>query len=101
MQYLAWRRLDSDEPGKAQPHRRIVQILVDHLRSRVLAGEWEVVAQITLQLRDRMLDGGADDLLRLVLEEESNDPSERQRFREFAVSALDYIHPARDLLLKN
>lgn len=48
-----------------------------------------------------MLDGGADDLLRLVLEEESNDPSERQRFREFAVSALDYIHPARDLLLKN
>jgi hypothetical protein len=37
------------------------------LRPHLLATEWEVVAQIAVQLLDRNVDGGADDFLRLVL----------------------------------
>ncbi|WET81101.1 NACHT domain-containing protein [Amycolatopsis sp. QT-25] len=171
VQYLAWRLLDSEEPGKAQPRRRIVQILIDHLvaknfdhdeaseraeqfieyctgrswvmtdmgvsgsgerlygfthrtfleyfaaehlvrthstapqlwdvlRSRVLARDWGTVAQIALQLLDSKLEDGAEQLLRIVLEEKPGDPSEGQQFREFAISALDYLYPASDTLTK-
>lgn len=37
--------------------------LWEALRPRVLSGEWEVVAQIALQLLDRNVDGGVDEFL--------------------------------------
>lgn len=64
------------------------------LRPRIIAGEWEVVAQVALQQLDRNVDGGVDELLRLVLAERP----ERVQLREFAARTLGYVHPGRDVI---
>jgi hypothetical protein len=68
------------------------------LRRRVLSGEWEVVAQIALQLLDRNVDGGVDEFLRLVLAEAPRNPHERVRLHEFAARSLAYLQPGQDVI---
>lgn len=67
--------------------------LWEALRPRIEASEWEVVAQIALQLLDRHVDGGADELLWLALSSDSHPNSSR-----FAARALGYVQPARDVV---
>ena len=67
--------------------------LWEALRPRVEAGEWELVAQIALQLLDRNVDGGLDDLLRLVLT-----PSRPVTLLHFAARSLGYVQPGRDVV---
>jgi transcriptional regulator with XRE-family HTH domain len=169
VQYLAWRLLDAEEPGKAHPRHRIVQLMIDFLvvkgfdddeaseaaeqfvefctgrawvltdvgvtdsgeplydfthrtfleyfaaehlvrthptvhqlwealRPRVLSREWQAVIQIALQLLDRNVDGGVEDLLVLVLAEKPDDPHEGQWLRDFAVRTLGYVQPATDVI---
>lgn len=64
------------------------------LRPRVLTGEWDVIAQIALQLLERNMDGGADAVLRLVLAE----PSDGLILHQFAARALGHVHPAHDVI---
>jgi hypothetical protein len=68
------------------------------LRLRVLAGEWEVVAQIALQLLDRNVEDGVDELLRLVLAEEHADIHERSLLHCFLARSLGYLHPSHDVI---
>ncbi|MEV8438274.1 NACHT domain-containing protein [Actinosynnema sp. NPDC051121] len=63
------------------------------LKCRVEAGEWEVVAQIALQLLDRNVDEGVDVLLRSAL-----DPGGRPALLHFAARSLGYVQPARDVV---
>jgi hypothetical protein len=90
MEYFAAEHLVRTHP---MPHQ-----LWEALRPRVLAGEWEVVAQIALQLLDRNVDGGVDELLRLVLEETTDDLRERVRLQGFAARCLGYLHPGQDVI---
>lgn len=68
------------------------------LRPRVLAGEWDVVAQIALQLLDRNVEGGAEEVLRLVLDSDVGHPHQESRLRGFAARALGYTQPAYDVI---
>jgi NACHT domain len=68
------------------------------LRPRVLSGEWEVVTQIALQLLDRNVDGGVDDLLRLLLAETPLELQRGSRVHGFAARTLGYLHPGRDMI---
>lgn len=68
------------------------------LQPRVIAGEWEVVAQIALQLLERNVDGGVDKLLRLVLEEQTHSDDERATLNGFAARALGYVHPGHAVI---
>lgn len=68
------------------------------LRPRVSLGEWEVVAQIALQLLDRNVEGGADDLLRLVLDDARRNENRASRLRDFAARALGHVHPGHDVV---
>ncbi|MFT7840487.1 NACHT domain-containing protein [Saccharothrix sp. BKS2] len=68
------------------------------LRPHVLAGEWDVVAQIVLQLFDRNVDGGAEEVLRLVLAPVSEEREETSWSRGFAARALEYTQPAYDVI---
>ncbi|HEV2782145.1 MAG TPA: NACHT domain-containing protein [Actinophytocola sp.] len=72
--------------------------LWDALRPKVLAGQWEVVAQIALQLLDRNVDGGVDAFLRLVLAETPDDIHERSRLNQFSARTLGYLHPSQDVI---
>ncbi len=67
--------------------------LWEALRPRVEAGEWELVAQIALQLLDRNVDGGLDDLLRLALASGG-----RATLLHFAARSLGYVQPGRDVV---
>jgi hypothetical protein len=72
--------------------------LWEALRPQVLSGEWEIVAQIVLQLLDRNVDGGADDLLRLVLAEIPVDHHQRSQLHGFAARTLGYVQPGHDVI---
>ena len=68
------------------------------LRPRVLAAQWEVVAQIALQLLERNIDGEADAVLLLILDDaeraEAGDvPHVPAVLRTFAARTLGYVHP--------
>jgi len=66
------------------------------LRPRVVNGEWDLVAQIALQLIDRNVDDGADDILKLVMSERLGNRLERARLNTFAARSLSYVHPSRN-----
>lgn len=68
------------------------------LRPRVLSGQWEVVAQMALQLLDRNVDGGVDTLLRLVLSDPPTDLTDRATLHRFAARTLAYLHPGHDVI---
>lgn len=70
------------------------ELLWAALRSHVLAGGWEVIAQIALQLLDRNMDGGADAVLRLVLAETTDELT----LHRFAAQALGHVHPTHDVI---
>ncbi|MCP2256572.1 NACHT domain-containing protein [Streptoalloteichus tenebrarius] len=90
MEYFAAEHLVRTHPT---PER-----LWEALRPRILAGEWDVVAQIALQLLDRNIDGGVDDLLRLALAEAGGDSEQPGRLLGFAARALGYVHPGHDVI---
>ncbi|WP_433272710.1 NACHT domain-containing protein [Actinosynnema sp. CS-041913] len=68
------------------------------LSPRVAVGEWDVVAQIALQLFDRNVDGGAEEVLRLVLDSVVGLPRQAAWLRSFAARALAYTQPAYDVI---
>jgi hypothetical protein len=90
LEYFAAEHLVRTEPTAAR--------LWSVLRSRVLAGEWEVVGQIALQLLDRNVDGGVDEVLRLVLAEMPRDLRQRAKLNDFAARSLGYVHPSHDVV---
>jgi hypothetical protein len=90
MEYFAAEHLVRTHPMAHQ--------LWEALRPRILSGEWEVVAQIALQLLDRNVDGGVDEFLRLVLAETAGDLHERARLQGFAALSLGYLQPGQDVI---
>jgi hypothetical protein len=90
LEYFASEHLVRTHPTAAQ--------LWGVMRPCVLSGEWEVMAQIALQLLDRNVDGGADELLHLVLAEARANPRDRSRLHGFAARALGYLHPGHDVI---
>ncbi|GHH41648.1 hypothetical protein GCM10017774_36600 [Lentzea cavernae] len=68
------------------------------LSPRVFVGEWDVVAQIALQQLDRNVDGGAEEVLRLVLNAIEELPDHAVLLRSFAARILAYIQPAYDVI---
>jgi hypothetical protein len=62
------------------------------LIGRVRTGQWEVVAQLALQLLDRNTLDGAETLVRAAMEDALRSPvRERQRLARFGASALQHV----------
>jgi NACHT domain len=59
------------------------------LRSHVSEGAWDVVSRVALQLHDRNVDDGADEVLSLAI---------RDGEPEFAAQSLHYLTPRPDVL---
>jgi hypothetical protein len=68
------------------------------LKFRVLAGQWDVVGQIALQLIERNIEGGADHVLSLVLAEKANDLKQRSALARLAARALSHVFPSPGLV---
>ncbi|GAA1288965.1 NACHT domain-containing protein [Saccharothrix xinjiangensis] len=90
LEYFAAEHLVRNNPGAER--------LWSALRPRVLAGEWDVVAQVVLQLFDRNVDGGVEEVLRLVLASGTAKEEEAAWLRGFASRALGYTQPAYDVI---
>lgn len=74
-------------------------LLWEVLQPRVRRGEWEVVTQIALQLLDRNMDDGADEFLRPVLADLTNDDDKRAvDVLGFAARTLGYVHPGYTMI---
>ena len=67
------------------------------LRTKITSGEWDVVAQLAVQVLDRSRDDGADGLLELVIREASRElPTDTERgaaLVAFAARTLDNVAP--------
>ncbi|MEU4524924.1 NACHT domain-containing protein [Amycolatopsis sp. NPDC024027] len=72
--------------------------LWNQLDTHILDSEWEMVAQISLQLLDRNIDGAVDDFLSLVLEFSSSDHKAGSTLYPFAARTLRYVHPRPDTI---
>lgn len=92
LEYFAAEHLVRTHPTAAQLWRQ--------LRPRLLEGQWDVVAQIALQLLDRNIDGGAEALLHLAVSELPQDLLARVRLHDFAARALSYLHPGHDVIIE-
>ncbi len=93
MEYFAAEHLVRTHPTATQ--------LWEVLRPRVLAAQWEVVAQIALQLLERNIDGEVDAALLLILDDADRAEAENARhvpaaLRSFAARTLGYVHPGHD-----
>ena len=60
------------------------------LEPRVTSGQWEAVAQLAVQLLDRNVADGADELLRLALKSLSHAGTPRHQMLDFCVRALGH-----------
>ncbi|WP_435605864.1 NACHT domain-containing protein [Streptomyces ardesiacus] len=69
--------------------------LFNRLRSRIAAAEWDVVAQLSLQILGNNVDDGADDFLQLALKEASTrgNTSEARNLISFCGRALAFAVP--------
>lgn len=64
----------------------------NELRARVAAGQWEVVAQLAVQLVDRGTMDGAETIVRTAMEEAARSSgTERERLAQFGASALQHV----------
>ncbi|MGW6446836.1 NACHT domain-containing protein [Lentzea sp. NPDC055074] len=63
--------------------------LWEALRPHIAEGSWDVISRIALQLHDRNVDDGADEVLSLALEEGRT---------SFAAGALQYVTPRPDVV---
>jgi hypothetical protein len=72
------------------------------LKPRITGGGWDIAGQIALQLLDRNVDGGVDQLLHNAISEpfETNVDAGREKLRvhSFAAGALGYVFPGRDVI---
>ena len=70
------------------------------LRDRLIASEWDVVAQLALQILGRTVEDGADDFLKLTVEaaDSAADPSAKANLLSFASRALQFIVPRPNVL---
>jgi hypothetical protein len=68
------------------------------LRPLVLAGQWDVVTQIALQLLDRNTDSGTDTLLHLAISDPPEKFYPRTLLKGFAARTLGYLHPGHDVI---
>lgn len=66
--------------------------LWEKLAPQVMAGNWETVAQITVQLYDRNVEAGADELVHQALSEQPVDEQSRSALRNFIGQVLDSNH---------
>jgi hypothetical protein len=75
---------------------RLFAILHDRLGAR----EWDVVAQLALQILGRTVEDGADDFLNLTVEAAANstDPSIKANLLSFSSRALQFIVPRPKIL---
>ncbi|MFC8837615.1 NACHT domain-containing protein [Streptomyces griseoincarnatus] len=69
--------------------------LFNRLRSRIAAAEWDVVAQLSLQILGNNVDDGADDFLQLALKEARvrGNSSEARNLISFCGRALSFTVP--------
>lgn len=75
-------------------------LLYDELRPHVVAQEWDVVAQLALQILGKNVEDGADDFLRLLCEDKSNwlSASALHAAASFAARSLEFIVPRPPVL---
>ncbi|MFJ4100550.1 NACHT domain-containing protein [Amycolatopsis japonica] len=68
--------------------------LYEALRGRLIAKEWDVVAQLALQILGRQVEDGADDFLLLAIEDfEKQQGSSSLNLASFLVRSLEFIVP--------
>ena len=73
--------------------------LFDVLRDRLIVRQWDVVAQLALQILGRTSEDGADEFLRLTVEAASAaEPLPKASLVLFASRALQFIVPRPDVL---
>ena len=86
---------------KHDPHADAVW---KQLREHISAGEWDVVSQLAVQILDRSCDDGADQLLRLVIDEANTcltkDQHRKNALLDFAARTFDNVAPTNALLTK-
>jgi hypothetical protein len=70
------------------------------LGDRLIASEWDVVAQLALQILGKTVEDGADDFLSLTVEaaDRSTDSSAKANLLSFASRALQFIVPRPNVL---
>lgn len=73
---------------------RTAEQLWDVLESKIAEGSWDVVGQVALQLYDRNVDDGSDELLHLLLERMPEDTEARSQLLAFAARSLNHVTPA-------
>ena len=73
--------------------------LFDVLRDRLIARQWDVVAQLALQILGRTVEDGSDDFLSLTIEAANTaEPLAKANLVLFASKALQFIVPRPDVL---
>jgi hypothetical protein len=76
------------------------QSLFTILMPRIRAAEWDMVAQLAVQILGKEVDDGADDFLQLLIDATDQDqsPEQRRRLCSFAARALGYVVPRPDVV---
>ncbi|MEU1449331.1 NACHT domain-containing protein [Streptomyces mirabilis] len=76
--------------------------LFDALHERIAAQEWEVVAQLSLQILSQNVDDGGDDFLNLVLSaiEDTESLGQKINLTAFAARALGFMVPRPQIVQK-
>ncbi|MCX2952315.1 NACHT domain-containing protein [Lentzea sp. NEAU-D7] len=79
--------------------RRDAVLLHDLLASKIKKAEWDVVAQLALQLFNEAAEDGADDFMALLLSERHvADLDERTNIESFLARSLSFVVPRPDLV---
>jgi hypothetical protein len=69
------------------------------LERRLRRSEWDVVAQLALQILNRTVEDGADDFLALVLQSSSDSsPADRTNLISFGARALEFVVPRPNIM---
>ncbi|BAL87507.1 putative regulatory protein [Actinoplanes missouriensis 431] len=64
------------------------------LAPKITEGAWDVVGQVAVQLYDRNVEDGADEMLRLILDDPDNDNVDsRSQLLAFAARTLNHVTP--------
>ena len=64
------------------------------LEPKIAEGAWDVVGQVAVQLYDRNVDDGSDELLRLLFSRLPEEPASRSQLLAFAARSLNHVTPA-------
>ena len=74
---------------------RTPEILFDFLLPRIMKREWDVVAQLTLQMQNLNIEGAGNEILQLILDK-ANEEHLKIKFNliSFSVRSLEFIVPS-------